>query len=674
MNAESAAKRIAELVHEIDAHNRHYYVENAPIIADSQYDVLFRELMELERRFPELRSPFSPTQRVGAPPQTELGIVHHRVPMISLDNAMNENELREFDLRVKKLLNSELSVDYVVELKLDGLAVELIYEDGVFTIGSTRGNGVDGENVTINLKTIPSIPLRLEHIDPSHRLIELRGEVLLTHERFNTLNEARRAAGESVFANPRNAASGSLRQLDPAITASRGLSLFCYGLADPLYFGKRTHWELLDYIQSIGLPVNANRFLCHGIEDVLVRYREVDSLREHLPYDIDGIVVKINELVHWRILGETSRSPRYAIAGKFAPRQVSTRILEIIWQVGRSGVLTPVASLDPVTVSGVEIRRATLHNYDEIKKKDIRLGDCVLVQRAGDVIPEVLGPVRECRTGSEIEPLEPTHCPECLTAVVKEADVIAIRCPNYNCPAQREERLIHFVSKGGFDIEGLGEKLIAQLLGKMIVKVPEDLFSLSTEDLLTLDRQGLKSAQKLIEQIDRSKLIALDRFLFSLGIRRIGEKSAKLLAAHFRSLDAIVNATPLELQAIDTLGPESAQSVWDYFQNPENRCQIDKLRANGVRIQEVDQHDLSGALAGKSFIFTGTLSRFSRSAAKNIVEKLGGRVLSSISKHVDYVVVGESPGSKLDEAVRLGLHVISEHDFFELTMGNGPGV
>ncbi len=673
MNTESASRRIAELVHEIEAHNRRYYVDNAPIIADAQYDQLFRELIELERRFPELRSPFSPTQRVGASPQTELGIVRHRIPMISLDNAMNENELREFDLRVKKLLNSECPVEYIVELKLDGLAVELIYEDGVFTTGSTRGNGIEGENVTLNLRTIPSIPLRLAGVDPMHHRIELRGEVLLTHERFNALNEARRAAGEALFANPRNAAAGSLRQLDPAITASRGLSLFCYGVADPHLSGKNTHWDVLDFIQSIGLPVNPNRFLCHGIEAVVARYQQLESLREKLPYDIDGIVVKINDLVHWRILGETTRSPRYAIAGKFAPQQVSTRLLEIIWQVGRSGVLTPVACLEPVSVAGVEIRRATLHNLDEIRKKDIRLGDYVWVQRAGDVIPEVLGPVRESRTGDEIVPPEPTQCPVCLTAVKKEDDAIALRCPNYSCPAQREERLAHFASKGGFDIEGLGDKLIAQLLGKAVVERPADLFALTVQDVVALERQGLKSAQKLIEQIDGSKQITLDRFIFALGIRRIGEKSAKLLATHFRSLDAVMNATPLDLQTIDTLGPESAQSVWDYFQNSENRMQIEALKTNGVRILEIEGAAISGMLAGKAFVFTGTMNRFSRSAAKNIVEKSGGRVLSSVSRHVDFIVVGADPGSKYDEAVRLGLTVLSEQEFIDLAMRNGSG-
>lgn len=662
MNRRIVEQRIATLSKEIEAHNKRYYLMDNPTISDVEYDMLLRELISLEQEFPDLKSPFSPTQRVGATPVNELGLIKHRSAMMSLDNAMNENELREFDQRVRKLLKRNNSIEYIVELKLDGLAVEIVYENGCFSSGSTRGDGINGENVTANLKTIRTIPLCFDETIRVPPVLAIRGEVIITHNQFAQLNRVRLENGDALFANPRNAAAGSLRQLDSSVTAARGLSLFCYGAADPAILGDTTHLDLLTRIESLGLPVNPHRYICESIEEAVKWYREIESRRDSFEYDIDGIVIKVNELKAWNELGETSRSPRYAIAGKFAPKQVTTHLIGINWQVGRTGVLTPVAQLKPVCVGGVEIRRATLHNYDEIIKKDIRIGDRVFVQRAGDVIPEVTGPVIETRDGSEVFPEEPVLCPTCATPVQKIEDEIAIRCPNYLCSAQQEERLNHFASKSAFDIDGLGEKLISQLYSARIIQSPADLFRLKEASLVSLERLGVKSAQKLILQIEKARYIDLDRFIFALGIRRIGEKTAKLVASHFITLDRVISASLQEFLNVEDLGPESAASLFEFFNSSRHRDFVLQLIHAGVEVRN-HTHEVGSSMTGKTFVFTGGLTRLSRAAAKSMIERHNGKVLSSISRNVDYVVVGEDPGSKLAEAKRLDLEILTEDEF-----------
>ncbi len=663
-------ERVKKLREEIEYHNYRYYVLDSPVISDAEYDALMRELKELEEKYPELVTPDSPTQRVGFPPAKEFRQVPHAEPMLSLDDAFSEEEVYEFDRRVKRFLGlpEEEKIEYTVEPKIDGLAVELVYENGVFTVGSTRGDGYVGEDVTNNLKTIKSIPLRLMRHEglPIPKRLDARGEVYMEKEKFKKLNEERLARGEPPFANPRNAAAGSLRQLDPNITAKRPLDIFFYGVGKVEGYEFKTQWEVLTTLPKWGLKTNPHCRLVKGIEEAIKYHHEMEEKRESLPYEIDGIVIKVNDLSLWEKLGTKARSPRYALAYKFEPTQVTTQVLDIVLQVGRTGAVTPVAVLKPVRVGGVIVSRATLHNEDEIRRKDIRIGDWVLVQRAGDVIPEVVMVIKERRTGKE-KPFEmPKTCPVCGSPLVKKPGEAVWRCPNKNCYAQLVRHLQHFASRNAMDIEGLGEKVAKALVDAGLVRDVGDLYYLKVEDLLQLPGFALKKAKKLYEAIQKSKKTTLARFLYALGIRHVGEVVAQILAEHFKSLDRLMNASVADLMAIPGIGPEVARSVVEFFRNPRNRETIEKLLKAGIEFVDVEEGEKEKPLKGLTFVFTGALKSMTRDEAKKRVQALGGRVASDVSRNVDYVVVGEKPGSKFQRAQRLGLKIINEDEFLKM--------
>ncbi len=666
MTREEAKKRLEELRELINYHNYRYYVLDSPEIPDAEYDRLFRELLELERQFPDLVTPDSPSQRVGAPPLEEFETVAHTIPMLSLDNAFSAEEMRDFDDRCRRLLGLSGLLEYVAEPKLDGLAVELVYENGVLAVGSTRGDGFTGENVTQNLRTIKSIPLRLITRElPAPERLEVRGEVIMNLEDFRKLNEQRERNGEPPFANPRNAAAGSVRQLDPSVTASRPLDIYCYGYGQIIGPTFGTHLEVLEAFRKWGLKVNPHVQLCRGIEEVEEYYHRMAELREELPYEIDGVVVKVNRLDYQRRLGEKTRSPRWAIAWKFAARQEMTQVEDIVAQVGRTGVLTPVAILKPVRVSGVVVSRATLHNQDEIDRLDVRIGDWVVVQRAGDVIPEIVSVVKSKRTGKERPYHLPDRCPVCGAKVERLEGEVAHRCTNASCPAQLKERIKHFASKRAMDIDGLGEKLIDQLVDKGLVKDVADLYYLRKEDLLKLERMADKSAQNILDAIEASKDRSPDRVLYALGIRYVGEHMARVLMNHFGSFEALRRATYDDLIAIPEVGPAVAQAVVSFFQQPANLELLDRLAKAGVKLERKPEEAEAGPrpFEGKTFVFTGALQSMTRDEAQELVERLGGRAASSVSRKTDYVVVGENPGSKAQRARELGIPMISEEEF-----------
>jgi DNA ligase (NAD+) len=669
LSPEEARRRIEELREEIEQHNYNYFVLNQPTISDAEYDKLLRELQKLEEQFPQFKSPTSPTQRVGASPQTEFKTVKHSIPMLSLANAFSDDEVREFDTRVKKLAE-RTEITYVAEPKFDGLAVELVYEDGVFVLGATRGDGETGEDVTQNLKTIKSIPLKLRYPKdlPIPKRLEVRGEVYMEIADFRKLNEEREERGEPLFANPRNAAAGSLRQLDPKITAQRKLHIFCYDVGQTVGITFRTQEELLKTLPRYGLRVCPIYKVCKDIDEALEFYREMEKRREELPYEADGVVIKVNDFGIREIVGEVSRNPRWAIAYKFPPKQATTRVKDIIVQVGRTGKLTPVAVLEPVPLGGVTVQHATLHNQDEIEKKDIRIGDWVLIQRAGDVIPEVVQPIVSRRTGTEKKFTMPTHCPVCGDRVVRLPDEVDYRCVNISCPARLKESILHYASKGAADIEGLGERWVEALMNAGLVREIPDLYRLKERvlELVRLERMGAKLAENLLNAIEKSKKVSLARFIYGLGIRHVGEHLAELLAQRFRTLDALMNASEEELLAVEEVGPTVAQSILSFFQDEHNREMIRKLRAAGVQILEETIPQKAGALAGKTFVFTGTLKTMTRGQAEALVKAAGGRVSSNVSRKTDYVVAGEEPGSKLQKARDLGVKVLSEEEFRKL--------
>ncbi len=665
-------ERVKKLREEIEYHNYRYYVLDSPVISDAEYDALMRELKELEAKYPELITPDSPTQRVGYPPAKEFRQVEHAEPMLSLDDAFSEEEVREFDKRVKRLLGlpEDAKIEYTVEPKMDGLAVELVYENGVFTVGSTRGDGYVGEDVTNNLKTIKSIPLRLRPLTddapPVPKRLDARGEVYMEKEKFKQLNEERLRRGEPPFANPRNAAAGSLRQLDPNVTAQRPLDIFFYGVGKVEGYEFKTQWEILTTLPKWGLKTNPHCRLVKGIEEAISYHHEMEKKREELPYEIDGIVIKVNDLSLWEKLGTKARSPRYALAYKFEPTQVTTQVLDIVLQVGRTGAVTPVAVLKPVKVGGVIVSRATLHNEDEIRRKDIRIGDWVLVQRAGDVIPEVVMSIKERRTGKEKPFVMPKTCPVCGSPLVRKPGEAVWRCPNKNCYAQLVRHLQHFASRNAMDIEGLGEQVAKALVDAGLVRDVGDLYYLTVEDLLQLPGFALKKAKNLYEAIQRSKKTTLARFLYALGIRHVGEVVAQILAEHFKSLDKLMNASMADLMAIPGIGPEVARSVVEFFRNERNRKTIEKLLKAGIEFEDVKEEAKEKPLKGLTFVFTGALKSMTRDEAKKKVMALGGRVASDVSRNVDYVVVGEKPGSKFQRAQRLGLKIINEDEFLKM--------
>jgi DNA ligase (NAD+) len=659
-------RRVKQLREAIEYHNYRYYVLDNPEISDAEYDRMMRELEELEAEYPDLRDPNSPTQRVGAPPLEEFETVTHTIPMLSLANGQNEAEVREFDQRVRRFLGTDGDLAYVAEPKLDGLAVELVYERGNLVVGSTRGDGVNGENITQNLRTLKTIPLALIARDvPVPERLEVRGEVYMEIEKFKELNAKREASGEPLFANPRNAAAGSLRQLDPAITATRPLNIFFYAMGEVRGYTFETHWQFLNTLPRWGLRVNPLRRRCGNIDEAIACYDEIASKREALAYEIDGVVIKVDNLGLQSRLGVISRNPRWALAYKFKPKQETTKVLDIIPQVGRTGAITPVAVLEPVRVGGIEITRATLHNQDEIDKKDVRIGDTVIVQRAGDVIPEVVKVVESRRTGEERRYHIPERCPVCGADVVRLENEAVHRCMGLSCPAQFKGRVKHFASKRAMDIDGLGDKLVAQLVDKGMVKDVSDLYRLSKADLVSLERMADKSAQNILDAMEASKRKPLAKFIYALGIRHVGEHMAEVLARELKSLGGFLRATEEDLLAIREVGPELAQSVVRFFGDQGNREVLERLQKAGLRIVEraVDE---GAKLKGLTFVFTGAMDSFSRDEARELVESLGGRAASSISKKVDYVVVGRDPGSKYEQARELGITVLTESQFKEM--------
>ena len=661
MASEAIKKQVEKLREEIEYHNYRYYILDQPEISDAQYDRLMRELQKLEEQYPELRSPNSPTQRVGAHPLEAFEIVRHTLPMLSLANAFDETEARDFDKRVKKFLGSSADVVYVAEPKLDGLAVELVYERGQFVVGSTRGDGVNGENITQNLRTIKTIPLQLIRREvPVPGRLEVRGEVIIQLKKFKELNRKREETGEPLFANPRNAAAGSVRQLDSKITAERPLEIYCYGLGEVTGRTFKTHSEILQTFPKWGLRTNPYIQRCKNIDEVLEYYHKMNEKRESLPYEIDGIVIKVDRLDLQTRLGEIARSPRWALAFKFQPKQETTRILDIIVQVGRTGAITPVAVMEPVKVGGVEVSRATLHNQDEIDKKDVRVGDTVVIQRAGDVIPEVVQVIISKRKGTEKKFRMPSKCPVCGAEVIKEEAIQ--RCIGLDCPAQLKGRIKHFASKRAMDIDGLGVKLIDQLVDKGLIKDVADIYYINKQKLIELERMADKSAQNIIDAIEKSKTKPLSKFLYALGIRHVGETTAEDLARHFPRLDDLFHLSEEDLMEIEGIGPEVAASVIQFFRDKKNKESIELLKKAGVKVIEPKIKE-KGKLTGKTFLFTGTLKTFGREEARNLVESLGGMTASSVSKKVDYVVVGEDPGSKSEKAKELGIKTLTEEEF-----------
>ncbi|HEU5184591.1 MAG TPA: NAD-dependent DNA ligase LigA [Gemmatimonadaceae bacterium] len=655
--------RAATLREELERASYEYYVLDRPEISDAEYDRKFRELLELERAHPELRTPDSPTQRVGAPPQGQLAKHTHLVSMLSLGNAFDDDELREWTDRIARIAGDAARRDYTAELKIDGAAVSLTYEDGVLVVGATRGNGTIGEVVTPNLRTVRDVPLRLRAKRPPPRL-EIRGEVYFPFDAFEHLNQQRAAAGESLFANPRNAAAGSLRQLDPAITAERRLRFYGFSAAVPDGERKpfKTQWELLEALTEWGVPVEPNRIHAETLDDVFAFVREVESkLRPSLNFAIDGVVVKVNSFSLQDELGVVGgREPRWAIARKFAPDIAVTKLLDIQVNVGRTGALNPFAVLEPVEIGGATVKLATLHNEDLVTTKDLRIGDWVQVKRAGEVIPQVIAPVPDRRDGSERRWRMPKKCPACGTPVERDQDGVAVYCPNVACPGRRLEGLVHFASRGALDIRGLSYARIEQLVDAGLVTDVADIFALALDDLVKLDRFAEKSAENLISAIEEAKTRPFSRLLNGLGIRHVGAGAAQLLARHFGSLDALSKATEAEILAVHGIGETTARAVVAFFENPTTRQLIKKLRRLGVEFEEPRPRTTGGALDGKTVVITGTLPTLSRQQATELVEANGGRVAGSVSKNTDFVVAGDAAGSKLDKAKALGVEVIDE--------------
>ncbi|RJX26609.1 MAG: NAD-dependent DNA ligase LigA [Desulfurivibrio sp.] len=662
---EAALARLQVLRGELDYHAHRYYVLDQPVIADVEYDRLFRELLELEERFPELVSEDSPSQRVGGAPLEKFATVQHRHAMLSLENAFGEAELRDFEERLLRFLKDTPQLSYVAEPKMDGLAIELVYEQGVLVQGSTRGDGRTGEDITRNLKTIAAVPLRLRGENPP-ALLEVRGEVFMGSAGFRKLNEERAAAGEPLFANPRNAAAGSVRQLDSRLTARRPLDFYAYGSSDPAQLACATQQELLARLSSLGFKVNPLVRFCPGLAEVIAHYRHLLEIRAGLDYEIDGMVVKVNSLALQERLGNKARTPRWAIACKFPASQATTTLLGVDFQVGRTGAVTPVAILAPVAVGGVTVSRATLHNEEEIKRKDLRIGDRVLVQRAGDVIPEIVQPIVALRTGQEKPVTMPGHCPSCGHGLVHEEGEVALRCVNAHCPAQRLRSLIHFTGKSGMDIEGLGRKVMEQLFTEKLVADIPDIYALQPETLAALDGWAAKSAENAVAAIAASRNVSLARLLSALGIRHVGEVTAALLEERFQTMERLMTASLEELLTVEGIGAQVAASIRDYFDDPAVQQMLARLRQLGVapgkRLAPQGELPLRGAV----LLFTGTLAGFSRDEAKELVKKLGGQVSSSLSRKVTHLVCGDKPGSKLQKAEELGITILDEKGFQQL--------
>jgi DNA ligase (NAD+) len=660
------AERILKIREKINNHNYHYYVLDDPIISDSEYDKLLRELEELETAHPELISLDSPTQRIGAAPLANFGSIRHTIPMQSLANAMTDDELVAFDKRVQKLLDTDDDINYIAEPKLDGIGVELVYNNGVFMHGSTRGDGITGEDITQNLKTINAIPLKLRNenhtIPPT---LEIRGEVFMTKDSFNELNSHRDKHGDKLFANPRNAAAGSLRQLDSKITAGRPLSIFCYqpGIIEGVEFS--THMEFLEALKKWGIPVNPYINNINGRTGIVKYHKKMELKRNNLPYEIDGTVYKVNSYKLQEVLGIRSRSPRWAIAGKFKAQQVTTIIKNIDIQVGRTGAITPVARLKPVQVGGVTVTNATLHNQDEIDRKDIRIGDMVLIERAGDVIPKIVKVILEKRPPKTEKYQIPSSCPECGHLTYRSEDEAVIRCQNPSCPAQIKGSIEHFVSRNALDVDGFGEKLVEQLVDQNILSSVDKIFSMEYDDLIKLDRMADKSAKNILVAIEYSKNTTFARFVYGLGIRNVGEHIAKILEKHFKSdIRAFMNAKREELDDIFEIGPIVSKGIVQFWQDSNNKNVVLSCIDNGVEIAKPEFSTKAQILKDKNFVFTGSLETITRPKAKELIQKYGGRASATVSSKTDYLVAGPRAGNKLKTAQKLGIKILSEEEFF----------
>ncbi|MCM3654201.1 NAD-dependent DNA ligase LigA [Metabacillus litoralis] len=659
MDKQSALNRVHELHELLNIYNYEYNVLDKPSVPDSEYDRLMQELLKLEEAFPDLKSSDSPTQRVGGAVLEAFQKVVHRTSMLSLGNAFNEQDLRDFDRRVRQAVGDD--IQYVVELKIDGLAVSLRYENGLFVQGATRGDGTIGEDITENLKTIRSIPLRIKR----ELSFEVRGEAFMPKKSFEKLNELRLQLEEEPFANPRNAAAGSIRQLDPKIAAKRNLDIFVYSIADLGETGVERHSEALDLLEDVGFKTNQERRKCTSIEEVLAAIEEIQEKRASLSYEIDGIVIKVDSLTQQEELGFTAKSPRWAIAYKFPAEEVMTKLIDIELSVGRTGVITPTAILEPVKVAGTTVQRASLHNEDLIREKDIKIGDTVVVKKAGDIIPEVVNVLVDQRTGEEQTFMMPTHCPACESELVRIEGEVALRCINPQCPAQIVEGLIHFVSRNAMNIDGLGERVVAQLFQEGLIKDVADLYRLTREQLIQLERMGEKSTDNLLSAIEQSKENSLEKLLFGLGIRHVGAKAAKTLAQYFESIEKLMQASNEELISINEIGDKMADAVVTYFENPDVQHLINELASLGVNTaykgpKLIKAEDSDSYLAGKTIVLTGKLEQLSRNEAKEGIETLGGKVTGSVSKNTDLVVAGEAAGSKLKKAEELNIEIWDE--------------
>ncbi len=659
MDREKAAKRLAQLTEEINRHDWLYHVKDQPEISDAQYDQLMRELRELEEQYPELVAPDSPSLRVGGRVLEGFATVSHPTPMLSLDNAFDAESLLQFDKRLERLLGQRPT--YVVELKIDGLAVALEYSDGIFSRGATRGDGTTGEDITENLRTIRSLPLRLS----SSETIRVRGEAFMSRDAFEKLNAAREQQGQPLFANPRNAAAGSLRQLDTAVAASRQLDILVYALEDAGDHGMTCHWQALEWLEQLGFLVSPHRHRFDDMEKVIEHIESWQQKRLELPYATDGMVIKVDSLDLQQKAGYTSKSPRWAIAWKFPAEQKQSKVRDITLNVGRTGAITPTAELEPVQLAGTVVSRASLHNEDYIKEKDIRIGDLVIVQKAGDIIPEIVAAVKDVRTGDERIWQPPSQCPVCGSQTVRVEGEAVRRCPNPRCPAQVRERVIHFASRGAMDIEGLGPAVVDALFRAELIRDVADLYKLQVEDLIPLERIGEKSAANLVSAIADTKKQPLARLLFGLGIRFVGAKAARLLAEEFGSLNTLLQASHEQLVAVPEIGDTIASSVVRELASPEMQDLINRLEEAGVNTTQ-PKKQTGGALEGKTFVLTGTLDTFTRDEAKALIEEQGGKVTGSVSAKTDYVVAGENPGSKLDKARELGVTVLDEQELVSL--------
>ncbi|MDP2921789.1 MAG: NAD-dependent DNA ligase LigA [Candidatus Omnitrophota bacterium] len=656
-------KKIEELRKEIGRHNKKYYVDNKPEISDQGYDALLAELKKLEDAHPEFITPDSPTQKVGGEALKEFKTVKHMVPMLSMDNTYSSDEIMEFDERVRKNLEVE-KLDYVVELKIDGVSISLLYEDGKFIRGATRGDGVKGDDVTLNLKTIKSLSLKLTGKAPE--VFEARGEVYLPSKVFLEINREKEELGEELFANPRNAAAGSLKLLDSSLVAKRRLDMWIYGMGFIKGAEFKAQSEALDFLRRSGFMVNPNIKRCGSIKEVIEYCNEWQEKRHGLDYDIDGMVIKVDSFLYQRALGQTSKSPRWMIAYKFPAERKETVLEDIIVQVGRTGALTPVAVLKPIELAGSTVSRASLHNQDEIARKDVRIGDHVLVEKAGEIIPQVVEVAKKKRKGDEKEFLMPKICPVCGSAVRKLENEVALRCENTSCPAQLKERIRHFASKEAMDIEGMGEAIVAQLVDKKMVRDYGDIYSLEREDVADMERMAEKSAANLISAIEKSKANSLNRLVYGLGIRHVGVRGAWILASRFRSLEKLSSADIEELEGINEIGSIVAESIYGFFRTQENKKVIEKLKNSGVNTKEKDMGRVSSHVQGKNFVVTGSLEGFSRHEIEDLIRRLGGNASSGVSKNTDYVVAGKDPGSKYEKAKKLGARIINEDEFKKL--------